>query len=151
MMNGDGYCTACSCPYTAHQNKSYEYVMQNNRVRKSNWDNNSNLRDSHNNAKNALSASQRMLNDIENDLKTIEQDVKGKIASCQKLRNELERIALRPQLSTVGDYIDQLIENENDSVYRDAEKIKMLKDLKKQELMIAKIQSNVSAQDMMVF
>ena len=52
---------------------------------------------------------------------------------AQDLRNQFEKIVLRPKLSTIGDYIDQLIEIENDKPHRNKHKIAELKKAKKRE------------------
>jgi len=142
MMNSHGHCEVCKCPHTDHINANYLYVLETKQIRKSNWDLNSNLRSTYNQAKKAKSRSEAQLKKLESDLKRNQQDVQNKLALVQKLRNELEKIALRPKLTTVGDYIDQLIENEEQSPNRDADKIKMLKDLKKKEQIITKLQQN---------
>ena len=87
-------------------------------------------------AKAAKTKSEIQLKLLSDDMAKIERSIQKKIALVGKLRNELEKIALRPHLSTIGDYIDQLIENEKGSKYRDREKIKLLKKLKQQEQII---------------
>ena len=136
MMSRDGHCQVCSCPYTEHINASYLYVLRSTEVRKSNWDSNIVLRQNYSDAKAAKTKSEIQLKLLSDDMAKIERSIQSKIALVGKLRNELEKIALRPHLSTIGDYIDQLIENEKGSKYRDREKIKLLKKLKQQEQII---------------
>jgi len=69
------------------------------------------------------------------ELRRVEADIQKNLEKVATLKNELEKIALRPKLSTIGDYIDQLIENEEESAERDVERIKMLKELKRKDLL----------------
>ena len=140
MMNSDGYCEVCSCPASSHINASYEYRQVVTIKQISNWDTNTNLKNVYQQAtRNKLRASNK-IKALEYDLIKLERDAKNQLAMVQNLRNDLEKIALRPKLSTVGDYIDQLIENENQSPQRDADKVKLLQELKKREEIIRKLQ-----------
>jgi hypothetical protein len=140
VMDSHGHCEVCKCPHTQHINASYEYVLKTYKVRVSNWDSNSALKETHTNAKAAKSRSERKLNQLSDELKQTEKDIERKLAMVQNLRNELESIALRPHLITVGDYIDQLIENERESPNKDDEKLTLLKKLKQQEAVITRLQ-----------
>jgi len=134
MMDSNGRCTVCSCSHEDHINADYVYVLKTTKERKSNWDSNSNMRTLYQNAQSKKSKSEQALNRATAELKKVEADIQKKLTIVATLKNELAKIALRPQLSTIGDFIDQLIENETNSPGRDAEKIKMLKDLKRRDL-----------------
>eukprot|EP01083_Nonionella_stella_P008972 26001_1 len=154
MMDEHGHCRICSCPHTEHINADYLYVLRSKQVRKSNWDSNHGSKVKHEQAKAAKTKSEVYLKRLARDMIKVENDIEYTIACIQRLRNELEKIALRPHLSTVGDYIDQLIENEQDSEYKDQEKIRMLKKIKQQEQVIARLQpgkaGKLSAKDFMI-
>ena len=75
--------------------------------------------------------------------KQTETNVECSIKTISTLVNELERIALRPKLTTIGDQIDKLIETEEEATPRNPTKIKMLKELKKKERDIQKVETNI--------
>eukprot|EP01083_Nonionella_stella_P096384 270942_1 len=148
MMNSDGYCDVCTCPASRHINANYEYKLRVTKVRKVNLGKQKVLKQ----RKSDLSASQSQLKRLEGILKKNQQLVNRKLRDIQLLRNELQKIALRPQLTTLGNYIDQLIEIEENSPERDAEKIQMLKALKKKEDIIMKLdeKGSISTHDFVV-
>eukprot|EP01083_Nonionella_stella_P108094 313954_1 len=135
MMNNDNYCKVCTCPASDHINADYEYKLRVTKVRKVNLGKQKVLKQ----RKSDLSASQSQLKRLEEILKKNQQLVNRKLRKIQFLRKELQKIALRPQLTTLGNYIDQLIDIEENSPERDAEKIQMLKALKKKEDIIMKL------------
>jgi len=133
MMDEDGHCTVCSCPHTGHKNAAYLWVLKKWQEPKSNWDVSPSLKKQYNLATKGKSKAQINLSLAEAKEKETEKKIKSHLEIIKSLRNQLERIALRPRLSTIGDYIDQLIENEESKPNRDASMIAHLKKLKRQE------------------
>ena len=101
----------------------------------SNWDNNKALKEMHDRAMMRLRHSEKELNQMISQLKEDEQMVKEYLPRLQSLNNELGAVALRPQLSTFGDYIDELIRREERSSRGG------WKALKKDEEMMNKLQA----------
>eukprot|EP01084_Bolivina_argentea_P041754 77079_1 len=136
-------CVICGCDATEHERDNYKYVETTQIVSKSNmdfWDDD--YKQKYNQAIEKTTETERMLQKLQTDLGNIEKDIDYKLMTIKNFRNELQRIALRPQLTTVGDYIDELIQKEMSSVTREQEKIAMLQQLKKQEQQIAKVQND---------
>eukprot|EP01084_Bolivina_argentea_P246658 412760_1 len=139
VMNDDKICNQCGCHASKHENRSYYYERQSFTKQVSNWDEYPSTQEKAEAAKLGLSKSDMLLRSLEKKKKDVETQVQMMIADILKYRNFLEQVALRPTLTTVGDYIDQLIQNEEDSPQRDNKKIKQLKRYKKQENYINEI------------
>eukprot|EP01084_Bolivina_argentea_P246659 412761_1 len=133
VMNGDNVCTICGCHVQEHRNTDYYYKYKTTTIQVSNWDTHVSQKDRHQAAKLGLSKAETILKSLAKEKKRLEQDVTKMIADILGYRNYLEKVALRPTLTTVGDYIDQLIQNEEDCEHRDNDKIKQLKKYKQQE------------------
>jgi len=142
FWGNNGRCTVCKCPYTDHFNSTYHYTLDDVKVSISNWDTNKDLKKMYEKGKSDMSIADAKLHELRDELKSVEKKVTEELARVQMLRNELERVALRPQLSTVGDYVDQLIQNEEESKTKDKEKLALLKELKNKEDIISKLQAS---------
>eukprot|EP00483_Globobulimina_turgida_P012695 UN12718 len=138
-MNDDYCCNVCGCNYKQHANRPYYYEWQITTKQVSDWDKYTTKRELHAAAQAGVSKAQLILKNLAKEKQRLETEVHENIAAILGFRNYLEKVALRPSLSTVGDYIDQLIQNEEDSPTRDNKKIKQLMKCKDQELMIQRI------------
>lgn len=140
MMNSDGHCSVCNCHWTDHENRNYIWKKKAKRVRKSNWDDNADKKSKYNNAWSEMSRSERIIANKERELERKQEKVKTLIGVVHGCIQKLEKIALRPMVTTVGDYIDKLIDAENEKPNKDAKRVKKLKDYKKMEKIITEIQ-----------
>eukprot|EP01084_Bolivina_argentea_P291523 501033_1 len=148
-MNDDGRCTVCpgKCHYSDHSNCNYIYVKKKKTVFKSNWDDSSSIKGAYNAAISKKTKSERILVNLKRKKVDLETEIQHKIGEIIRLRNFLERVALRPSLTTVGDYIDQMIDAENQSETKDPERITLLNKYKKHEYYIAQIAKANAADD----
>eukprot|EP01084_Bolivina_argentea_P050195 92296_1 len=140
IINNAIICESCGCLCSQHE-ITRSYARETTRVQKSTWDNDFIAQQKkYEDAKHTLSTSERILKRLEEESMENVEVIENQLKLLQTLRKELQKIALRPQLTTVGNYIDELIDLENTSEHRDPKKMNVLRDLKKQENAIAKLQ-----------
>jgi len=141
VMGDGGYCTVCGCHYSSHENQNYIWEKRSKLVRKSNWDDNSAKKSNWSAAKSQMTRSERIIADKERALKNKQKKVTGLISFVHGCITKLEKIALRPVVTTVGDYIDKLISAEEENPQgKDEKRIRKLKDYKKMEKLIMEIE-----------
>eukprot|EP01084_Bolivina_argentea_P116798 207461_1 len=131
-MNKNGKCRVCGCSFKEHDNQNYYWISKTKKVLKTDW--NGDIQKKHG------VAMEKKINRAEIILKKLNEKYEKDTLLVRKLMGaihncicELEQIALRPVTTTVEDYIDTLIETEDD-----AKTIKQLKQYKTKEN-IAKI------------
>ena len=141
-MMKDGHCSICNCPWGDHRNVNYIWRKKKKTFSKSNWDDNEDKKSRYDKAWNEMSRSEKVIANKEQEIKRKEEKVQILIGAVLGCIQNLEKIALRPLVTTVEKYIDQLIAVENDKPNKNAKRVKKLKDYKKMEEIIEKIQKN---------
>jgi len=140
VMGAGGYCSVCGCHWSKHENRNYIWKKVARKVRKSNWGDNASTKSNYDEARSKMTRSERIIADKERALAAKQKKVTSLIGFVHGCITKLEKIALRPVVTTVGDYIDKLISAEEDSPQKDQKKIKKLKDYKKMEKLIQEIE-----------
>ena len=136
MMGNGGYCSVCKCHWSKHENRSYKWVKVPRKEKRTNKE----MKGKFDKAKSDISASEQMMKETRIALEQQDAKVQRMVAGIQQGICKLEKIALRPDPTTVGDYIDELIELEKVKKKKDPERMKQLLKLKAQERNIVKIQ-----------
>lgn len=136
MMNEIGKCEVCGCGWELHKNCDYEWKKVPQPETHSSWDDDESAAVEHGKATEGLSRSQREMMKAEAAIEATQRRVENMIVYVHSCINRLEQIALRPSATTVGDYIDKLIEAEDQSPDRNNDKLKTLKECKKAERLL---------------
>eukprot|EP01084_Bolivina_argentea_P237874 399669_1 len=130
VFNASGQCKMCKCDKTKHEQGKYMYELTQSVEEESFWDQNP---DEKQEIDDKFMKSQQIIQTLDAKIVGIIKDISVKLGIVRGYKNELESFALRPKLTTMEQYIDDLIMFEKNSENRNEQKIQIYKELKKQE------------------
>ncbi|BFU18677.1 hypothetical protein conserved [Entamoeba histolytica] len=134
-----GYCKVCGCPSSEHVNESrkYEYVIEKKEETKEE------VFERYNEGKKGVANAEAMLKKLEEEFYKIQMDCRDKQQEIVECVNTLSEIALNNKVTSSNEYLDMLIQTENDEKKPGYEaRIEGYKKLKKANEMIEDIMKN---------
>mmetsp|Transcript_56175 Transcript_56175/g.68707 ORF Transcript_56175/g.68707 Transcript_56175/m.68707 type:complete len:251 (-) Transcript_56175:106-858(-) len=139
----DGKCEICGCPYFLHENVNYVWEQYKIPIKKTNWDDEPERKKTYNEAKEAKTRAERILNNCDRKLKKIEEFVQNCVVVIQSAINSLSERALCKHVAITKDYIENLIIVETDECKPGwEERVKVLKKMAKEADYTEAIQHN---------
>ncbi len=140
-MDMDGYCTVCpgECVSSKHVNNPYIFELYDEEeVRTSDE-----LKDRYDTAREGESQAETMINNIKDDVNSLEIIVLGLVNKARKSLMRLDEIALKPNPLSEVDYIDLLIQSEEQQCRHGwMERVAAFKTLRKRASLMRKIKDH---------
>ncbi|EDR23012.1 hypothetical protein, conserved [Entamoeba dispar SAW760] len=142
-IGDNGYCKVCGCHYTQHANGKYRFDY----VTETKQQTAQEVLERYNQGKKGMASAENLLNKLEDEYIKIQMDCYDKELKIIKCINILSSIALNDKITSSNEYLDQLIETENEekkSGYK--KRIEGYKQLKQTNEIIEGIMKKASTQ-----
>lgn len=111
VMDSTGKCEICGCHWSDHQNNPYRYVYKTTYITVTK----ETMKKDFNQANQAKPNIDRMFDDALNQYVSIWENCSRLITECKDRINQLNQIAMKPNLMSSKDYIEYLIRNEENA------------------------------------
>uniref|UniRef100_H3AIL5 AAA+ ATPase domain-containing protein n=1 Tax=Latimeria chalumnae TaxID=7897 RepID=H3AIL5_LATCH len=140
-MDSNGYCKVCpnKCLWNLHRNQPYKWVYEKKEIKRTYEE----LKKSYEEATGEVMTTNKIFQRLQEDYKNVGVIVTKLINQLSKSLARLEEIALRPNPLSTPQYIDLLIQSEEQEVKPGyMERIKSLKEVKEQAVLLQKVAGN---------
>ncbi|XP_058873355.1 uncharacterized protein LOC131724722 [Acipenser ruthenus] len=109
-MNSEGFCTVCpgNCDWSVHFNQKYRWVYETTKEKRTYED----LKKQYEDAKGKKMSAEEIVKTLEQEFSAVKYKVLGLIEQLSQSLSRLQAIALRPNPLATPDYIDLLIQSE---------------------------------------
>uniref|UniRef100_A0A8C4TJ60 Fibronectin type-III domain-containing protein n=2 Tax=Erpetoichthys calabaricus TaxID=27687 RepID=A0A8C4TJ60_ERPCA len=137
----DGVCTVCPgrCVWNVHSNQQHRFIYETKKV-KMTYDE---LKKKSEKAKGEKMTTEHVLKQLQHELDVVEQEVQKLIEGPHKCIKRLKEIALGPNPLFTPEYIDLLIQSEEQEAQPGwMERVKALQEVKEQAVIIEKVSRN---------
>ncbi len=108
VMDSNGSCMICKCPWNEHFNQKYRYEMVKEKVKRSS----DAIRQQYQGAKNEAITNEQLLKNIQKEIDEYESQLMELMKATYPCIQRLDEIALRPHPFSAPDYIDLMIATE---------------------------------------